>query len=381
MAQLGTPAGKRALFPPRYEPRTRLGKGGGGEVWAVFDRITGATLALKVLDEDAHEREVEALVREAVALSGVEGLGVPRVLRFGRLPGSGRAYLVRELVEGRSLAELLEEGDTTRGLDAVARAIDQLTRLHRALLLHGDLKPANIIVGDDGRATLVDLGLAAAFREGGVRPEGLTPRYAAPELFQGAPLTVRAEVFALGATIDEIVKTGKRKLPKEVRAALTGVIARATSTDPEARFPSVDEVANALRRAAHLPEPAPEETFVAWPIVGLDRSAAELGALINELRPGGGVMITGPSGSGKSTLLRRIAWSFGLERSVAWVEGGAAHDPDAALAIELDAISDDRGAAVILVDDADRLSEHATAKLHALRADGAKIVRGELGRS
>ena len=189
-------------LPPRYEPIASLGKGSGGEVWAVRDRITGRTVALKALGENADEREVLALVREAVALSGVEGLGVPRVLRFGRLPGGSRSYLVRELVEGRSLAERIAMGtDTLACVSAIAQAADQLTRLHRALLLHGDVKPANIIVDDAGRATLVDLGLATAWREGGGKAEGLTPRYAAPELFQGSALTVRAEVYALGITI------------------------------------------------------------------------------------------------------------------------------------------------------------------------------------
>ena len=102
---------KALLLPPRYEPIAPLGKGGGGEVWAVRDRITGRTVALKALGEGADEREVMALVREAAALSGVEGLGVPRVLRFGRLPNSERAYLVRELVEGTSLADLLAKGE------------------------------------------------------------------------------------------------------------------------------------------------------------------------------------------------------------------------------------------------------------------------------
>jgi len=78
-------------LPNRYEPLAQLGKGGGGEVWAVRDRHSGRKYALKVLAEGASEREMSALVREAVALSGLEGLGVPRVVRFGRLPRSGRA--------------------------------------------------------------------------------------------------------------------------------------------------------------------------------------------------------------------------------------------------------------------------------------------------
>src|SRR3954453_8831877 len=120
-------------MPARYEAVARLGKGGGGEVWAVRDRVTGSQLALKVLEEDAGEAEVMALVREAVTLSGLEGLGVPTVLAFGRLPGSSRRYLVSELVDGQSLeAVLAKEGTANEWLDPLADAATQLTVLHRA---------------------------------------------------------------------------------------------------------------------------------------------------------------------------------------------------------------------------------------------------------
>ncbi|HVY48914.1 MAG TPA: serine/threonine-protein kinase [Minicystis sp.] len=308
-------------LPPRYEVERALGKGGGGEVWAARDRITGGEVAVKVLGEGAHEREALALVREAVALSGVEGLGVPRVLRFGRLAGSRRAYLVRELVEGQSLAERMEAGDDAELLlGALAMATDQVTRLHRALLLHGDLKPANIIVSDAGRATLVDLGLAATWREGGAKPEGLTPRYAAPELFRGAPLTVRAEVFALGATLGELLGAAKGLSPAR-RAALEAVVLRAAADDAASRYPSADEFASALRRAAGLKPEADAPFGIVWPVVGLDAQSARLSARIAALPRGGGLVLTGPHGSGRTTVLRRAAWSLGVQgASIAWVE-------------------------------------------------------------
>src|SRR5579862_7910904 len=229
-------------LPPRYEPLHRLGAGGGGEVWSVRDRANGRTLAFKVLASSAGEPEIEALVREATALSGLEGLGVPRVVAFGALP-SGRRYMVRELVEGRSLDDLLQQSDGGGWLEAIATACDQLTVVHRAGLLHGDLKPANVIVGPDGRGTLVDLGLAAPWREGGSAAQGLTPKYAAPELFQGDPLTVRAEVYALGVTLAEGLTRGARAagLDAATQAAMSRVAARATEKSPSARWPSVDE--------------------------------------------------------------------------------------------------------------------------------------------
>jgi DNA-binding NtrC family response regulator/tetratricopeptide (TPR) repeat protein len=349
-------------------------------VWAVRDRITGRTVALKALRENADEREVLALVREAVALSGVEGLGVPRVLRFGRLPGGSRSYLVRELVEGKSLAERIASGtDTLACVSAIAQAADQLTRLHRALLLHGDIKPANIIVDDAGRATLVDLGLATAWREGGGKPEGITPRYAAPELFQGSALTVRAEVFALGITLREALGANGDHLPRDVRDALSRVVTRAVAEDPAVRFPSVDELASALRRAARLSDPTSSSAMggaaLVWPIVGLDASSTELLGQIAALRRGGGIVVTGPPKAGRSTLLRRIAWSLGVERAVAWIEAGSVGNVEEALRIELAAFTGDAAQdMVVLVDDADRLGDKELEILAGARKRGAKLV-------
>jgi DNA-binding NtrC family response regulator/ABC-type phosphonate transport system ATPase subunit len=392
---------KALLLPPRYEPIAPLGKGGGGEVWSVRDRITGRTVALKALGESADEREVMALVREAAALSGVEGLGVPRVLRFGRLPNSERAYLVRELVEGTSLAELLAKGSSSRAtmrmlLAAIAQAADKLTLLHRALLLHGDVKPANIIVGEGGRATLVDLGLAAAWREGGVKPAGLTPKYAAPELFEGAPLTVRAEVFALGVTIGETLKAARGELDAETVGALEQVVAKATAEDPGARYPSADELASALRRAAHLTREGggasdgggaegSGQAAVVWPVVGLEATAGRLLAHIAALRPGSGIVVTGPRGSGRTTLMRRIAWSLGVEgQAVAWIEAASGEEDDRAVdgteAFALRAIAIELGAygekepVIALVDDAERLPEEALRRLEEVRGKGGKLV-------
>jgi len=92
-------------------------------VWAVRDRVLGTRCALKVLAKDAGELELVALVREAVALSGLEGLGVPRVLAFGSLEDK-RRYMVRELVEGRSLDEIFDQSNLARRSEAEVRGSD-----------------------------------------------------------------------------------------------------------------------------------------------------------------------------------------------------------------------------------------------------------------
>jgi serine/threonine-protein kinase PknK len=375
----GTGEPQAPALPPRYAAVARLGKGGGGEVWAVRDLVDGRTYALKSLSDNATEREVLALVREASALSGLEGLGVPRVLRFGRLPGDGRPYMLRELVEGRSLAERLDgDIDADGALLAVVRAADQLTRLHRASLLHGDVKPANVIVGDDGSATLVDLGLAAPWRERGQSPVGLSPGYAAPELFMGEALTVRAEVYALGATLRDVVETLRPSLSPARERALDEVVARATSEEPSERFPSADELASALRHAGGLVIASGiGMADAAWPIVGIDATVARLLTTVAGLPPGAAIEIQGRPGAGRTAILRRLAWSLGVEgRAVAWIEAGGENVPRA-VAAELSGCQSVSGVVsgvVVLIDDAEMLAAAELGPLLELRKAGAKFI-------
>jgi transcriptional regulator with GAF, ATPase, and Fis domain len=370
-------------LPPRYEPMHRLGAGGGGEVWSVRDRVSGHVLALKVLSIDAGAAEIDALVREAVALSGLEGLGVPRVVAFGAL-ADGRRYMVRELVEGHSLEDVLH-GEGGVWLEPIASACDQLTVVHRAGLLHGDLKPANIIVGEGGRGTLVDLGLAAPWREGGTRAQGLTPKYAAPELFEGEPLTVRAEVYALGATLSEALARRGEELRDDVRIALAKVAARATEASASARWPSVDEAASALRLAASLPPgAAPGEP--AWPVLGTEATSQALLESARALAPGGAIAIEGPPGSGRTTLARRLAWTLGVEgRTVAMIEApksgiamGEAVELELAQHAALRTAKSTSGGAppelVVVVDDGAELDDAATNALRRASAAGARLV-------
>ncbi len=365
-------------LPPRYEPLELLGRGGGGEVWAVRDRILDRKLALKVLAATAGEGELLALVREATALSGLEGLGVPSVIAFGMLPGTKRRYMARELAPGRSLDQLLDDPrtDPARALAALAEASEKLTALHRAGLLHGDLKPANIVVDAAGHATLVDLGLAAPWREGGTQARGLTPRFAAPELLAGAPLTVRAEVFALGATLDDLLTRRGAKLASATRAALGEVAEHAMQEEPQARYPSVDELASALRLAGGLPPPSASTD--AWPVLGSEDESARLREAVRALAPGGVLAVDAPSGAGRTTLLRRLAWTLGVEgEAVAFFETPAGATLTRALVeLELSLTEEGQKSPIILVDDIRALDRDAMARLQKAATDGARVVVG-----
>jgi transcriptional regulator with GAF, ATPase, and Fis domain len=371
-------------LPPRYEAKWLLGQGGSGEVWAVRDRANGKMLALKVLAEGAGDGEVMALVREAMALSGLEGLGVPRVIGFGTIGTDGsasgptlgaRRYMLRELVEGHSLEEVLDDVAHGDWIAPLARASEQLTVLHRSGLLHGDVKPANVIVGADGAATLVDLGLAAPWREGGSIPKGLTPKYAAPELFQGAKLTVRAEVYALGATLADALERRGDSLPKKTKFAFHEIAERATSEEPTDRHPSVDEFASELRHAAGLASHAFANES-AWPVIGVEKVAEQLRKEVSSLAPGEGLAIEGAARAGRTTLARRLAWSLGVEgRNVVLIEPllkGSILTTREVLEMELPSPAPE--GVIAIVDDADRLDDACRVAIARASEEGARLV-------
>ncbi len=334
-------------LPDRFNPVRRLGKGGGGEVWEILDRYDGQTYALKLLAADATADEREALVREAVALSALEGLGLPAIVGFGRLPEDGRSFMIRELVAGRGLDQLIDSGELSAAVAALAAAATQLVILHRSGLFHGDLKPANIVVGEDGRTTLVDLGLSAPWREGGTHPAGLTPRYAAPELFSGAPLTAQGEVYSLGATLQELVLAEGTAEFDRVRPALAAVAKQATAAAPEARHPSAEEFASALRNAAGLRLAEPSG-LGQWPVVGLEGPSRALARAVSQLGAGEVLEVRGPEGAGKTLLLRRLAWTLGAEGvRVAWLDEHALRNPEAAER-EVQALAHDPSALILL---------------------------------
>ncbi len=361
-------------LPSRYQPVRRLGQGGGGEVWEVKDKVKERALALKVLATNAGENEVMALVREASALSGLEGLGVPHVVAFGSLP-DGRRFLVREMVEGTSLEDVLDDENGPDWLEPLAQASEQLTVLHRSGLLHGDVKPANVIVGALGKGTLVDLGLAAPWREGGTLARGLTPRYAAPELLTGEPLTVRAEVYALGATLSDGLARRGSQLPDEVRIGLVKIAARATEAVPSSRYPSVDELASALRRVAGL-RSSPIGAETAWPIVALDGTAHALAQAAAALAPGEALAVEGPAGSGRTTLMERLAWTLGVEgRAVAAIEApNGSMTAREAVELELKDWDERFGELLIVVDDVAKLGDGALLELTRASEKGARLV-------
>jgi transcriptional regulator with GAF, ATPase, and Fis domain/tetratricopeptide (TPR) repeat protein/predicted Ser/Thr protein kinase len=354
-------------------------------VWEVRCRLTNAKVALKVIGGHSGQREADALVREVITLSGLEGLGLPRIIRLGKLPKTGRAYVVRELVDGQGLDAIALEAPKL-ALGQLAEVAEQLTVLHRSGILHGDIKPANIIANLDGSVTLVDFGLAAPWKEGGVNPEGLTPRYAAPELMRGGALTVRAEVYSLGAVLRELIEAAKEQSQVQNQGQLgldvaqtdlekvQAIAVKATDFDPGQRYPSTDEFAAELRRTLGIRSQLTDRVKVfPWPIRGLDGTFARLYGAVTSLESGSLLRILGQANSGRTVLLHRLAFSLGIAgHALLWLDELAARNQEMAL-LELDAIAEQNNV-FCLIDDAEQLSPLVVARLEQLRTRGAKLV-------
>ncbi|HEX6201402.1 MAG TPA: protein kinase, partial [Thermoanaerobaculia bacterium] len=246
----------------RYAVGEPVGAGGMGRVYRAFDRRLGRPVALKVLRAGDAETP-RRLIREARAQARVRHEHVLEVYDTGEL--DGRPFISMRLIEGRTLGELGEEVTLEQRVRLVAQVAEGLHAAHREGLLHGDVKPSNVLVEEtpDGelRAWIGDFGIA---REVG-GPEaggGLagTPQFMAPELVAGerAAADRRADVFSLGVTLHQAL-TGElpppadgsddpRRWPARLPPDLGAVVARCLAPDPADRYPSARAVADDLRR-------------------------------------------------------------------------------------------------------------------------------------
>jgi serine/threonine protein kinase len=218
----------------RYEIRRVLGRGGFGITYAATDRRLHREVAIKelcfgavvrvggVLVPPAHEAEAFASAKERFLREGamLARFSHPSVVRIYEVfEEAGTAYLVMELLEGRTLHQYLTARSgalpETQVLEIAARCSEALTVLHSAGVLHRDLNPTNVVLTPEGRVVLIDFGLAREFANDATTPltRILTPGYAAPEQYEhegrcGPP----TDVFGLAATL-YCALTGRAPVP------------------------------------------------------------------------------------------------------------------------------------------------------------------------
>jgi Protein kinase domain len=278
----GTPFG-------RYRLLDLLGRGGMGEVWRAFDTVTERVVALKVLPFQYADDEVfqERFRREAKSAAGLDEPHVVPIHDFGEI--EGRLFVTMRLIQGRDLNGILRDGriESMRAVGIIEQVASALNAAHRVNLVHRDVKPSNILVTDDDFAYLIDFGLARAAGQTSItgrRHIVGTWAYMAPERITDETPDPRADIYALACVLYECL-TGRKPFggdtmeqqigghltvppprPSErhpdVPARLDAVIARGMAKNPDDRYPTTRELAQAAKAAllagsTRMPAPPP----------------------------------------------------------------------------------------------------------------------------
>jgi eukaryotic-like serine/threonine-protein kinase len=261
-----------------------VGRGGMGEVYLAHrsDADFSQKVALKLIRPEAVGR-LGHFENERRILAGLEHPGIARLIDGGLAP-DGRPFMAMEFVEGRDIISYVK--DNALNLDKRLQLFQQICEAvdfaHRNLIVHRDLKPANILVDAEGRARLLDFGIAKLADDGSavMTQALLTPEYAAPEQLEGGAITMATDVFALGVVLYELLvgnrpwslsgsalpASFKRRfkaeplLPsnavnatsivsaKSLRGDLDAIVMKALRPEPGQRYQSASQLWNDIKR-------------------------------------------------------------------------------------------------------------------------------------
>jgi beta-lactam-binding protein with PASTA domain/predicted Ser/Thr protein kinase len=275
----------------RYRILRRIGSGGMADVWLAEDTHLQRQVALKVLHARfAQDREfVERFRREAEAAAGLQHPNVVAVFDRGEVDGT--YYIAMQYLEGSSLKQLIDAGLTPEQAAGLIRQVLEGARFaHRHGVVHRDLKPQNVIVDGDGKATVTDFGIARAgvseiTQAGSVMG---TPHYLSPEQAQGFDVTAVSDLYSIGVMLyealtgrvpfegDSAVAVAMKQVSQapqrpssinpQVSPALDAVVMRALEKEPGQRFQSADAFIAAIDAALKDPGGGAEHTAAFAPL-------------------------------------------------------------------------------------------------------------------
>jgi len=226
----------------RYEILEIIGTGANGRVARAHDPMIGRLVAIKLFPKELATGEArQRFLQEARVVGQLSHPSIITLHDMGIEEATQTPYLVMEFLDGQPLDRILDRGSIPypRACAIVAEVACALGAAHRKGVIHGDVKPANMLITDDGRVKLMDFGMARlASRDSGATPLFGTPAYWCPEQILGKPQDGRSDLFSLGVVLYELV-TGKRPFDAESLQAICGRVLSSTPLPPSHANPSL----------------------------------------------------------------------------------------------------------------------------------------------
>jgi tRNA A-37 threonylcarbamoyl transferase component Bud32 len=269
MTVLGT------LLGGRYRLDAQIGRGGMSTVYRAFDTVLERAVAIKLMHREiaSDSDQLERFRREARSVARLNHPHIVTVIDAGEEAaedGGSTPYIVLEYVEGETLKELIRREGALDIPQAIAYAIEiarALGAAHERMIVHRDVKPQNVLIGEEGGAKITDFGIARTLTEEGLTVPGRvlgTTDYVSPEQALGQPVTGQSDLYSLGVVLYEML-TGRvpfsgetpvavamshvreqvpdvQLLRGEVSAATASVVDRAVAKDLDWRYPDADSM-------------------------------------------------------------------------------------------------------------------------------------------
>jgi serine/threonine protein kinase len=256
----------------RYEILEIIGTGANGRVARAHDPMIGRLVAIKLFPKELAQGEArQRFLQEARVVGQLSHPSIITLHDMGIEESTQTPYLVMEFLEGQPLDRILEKGSLPfpKACAWAAEVACALGVAHRKGVIHGDVKPANVLITNDGRVKLMDFGMARlASRDTAGSPLLGTPAYWCPEQILGKPQDSRSDLFSLGVVLYEMV-TGQRPFDADslqgicgrvlsstplpashanpsVPTGFDGVIVRCLAKDPAARYATAEALAEEL---------------------------------------------------------------------------------------------------------------------------------------
>ncbi|MFI9175678.1 serine/threonine-protein kinase [Streptomyces lincolnensis] len=245
------------LLAGRYRLGGVLGRGGMGTVWRAEDETLGRTVAVKELrfptniDEDEKRRLITRTLREAKAIARIRNNSAVTV--YDVVEEDDRPWIVMELVEGKSLAEVIREDgllEPKRAAEVGLAVLDVLRSAHRQGILHRDVKPSNVLISEDGRVVLTDFGIAQVEGDPSITSTGMlvgAPSYISPERARGHKPGPAADLWSLGGLLYASVEGAPPYDKGSAIATLTAVMTEPLE-DPKNAGPLKDVIYGLLTK-------------------------------------------------------------------------------------------------------------------------------------